>query len=199
MLASDLSGQQFGRLIAVRRSGSTREGHAVWLWRCLCGREKRIPATAVKSGKVSSCGCLQQESRTRHGHSTEKSKTRTYVAWTNMKARCLRHPRYTSRSIFVCDRWLKFSAFLEDMGECPEGKTLERINNDGGYEPGNCKWATHAEQMRNTSRNIMIDVGGPRRLCLADACKMRKIVYAACLSLIRRGLAPQAAFERLSK
>lgn len=86
--------------------------------------------------------------------------TPTYKSWIDMKARCL-NPRnhayssYGGRGITVCDRWRDFVAFLEDMGVCPEGKTLDRIDNDGHYEPGNCRWATRAEQQRNRRITVL--------------------------------------------
>ena len=93
--------------------------------------------------------------RTRHGHHPRRSgATSTYVRWASMKQRCLnpKNPafkNYGGRGITVCERWLDFSSFLADMGEAPEGLTLDRISNDGGYEPGNCRWATRSEQGRN--------------------------------------------------
>jgi len=93
--------------------------------------------------------------RYRHGHRPKYGKTSpTYNSWRDMKRRCHNPNRkayknYGGRGIKVCDRWMDFVNFLEDMGECPEGLTLDRINNDGNYEPGNCRWATRKQQVQN--------------------------------------------------
>jgi hypothetical protein len=85
------------------------------------------------------------------------SHTREYRIWTGMKARVKRDPNYIKKNITVCDRWQKFENFYADMGPCPEGLTIERKNNNGNYEPSNCKWATYAEQNRNLSTNVLVD------------------------------------------
>lgn len=101
-----------------------------------------------------------------------RDETSTYRAWTAMRARCenrsdKRFARYGGRGITVCDRWADYTNFLQDMGIRPPGKTLDRIDNDGIYEPGNCRWATQEEQRRNTSRNRNYEYQG-RTMCLTD-------------------------------
>ena len=126
---------------------------AAWLCLCDCGVSKLFRADHLRQARVQSCGCAQWADKVTHGGYG----TVTYSRWENMKARCLptnkRADRYYDRGIRVCDRWAaSFEAFREDMGECPEGMELDRIDNDRGYEPGNCRWATRSQQMRNQSK-----------------------------------------------
>ena len=160
----DITGQRFGRLVVIGL-GSKPAGRTSAHWLCVCdcgGAPKRsISASDLKRGKVNSCGCLKSEimkveGRNRlfkHGHAgshCEKpvASTRTYRSWIAMHKRC-KDPEniyYAGRGITVCARWSDFECFLADMGERPEGKTLDRINGDGNYETSNCRWATHKEQ-----------------------------------------------------
>jgi hypothetical protein len=158
----DLTGRVFGRLTVVSRA--TNAGPKVrWSCACTCGREPIVHATALRIGHTRSCGCLKvdQPAALTHGHSTDQTLTPTYLTWASMIQRCQNpknpsFPRYGGRGIKVCDAWLKFDGFLLDMGERPQGLTLERINNDGGYEPGNCKWATYKTQNNNRRVNHLL-------------------------------------------
>jgi len=147
----DLTGNKYGRLVVLSRSGKNKHGQSLWLCRCDCGKEKVISSVSLKGGRSNSCGCLQKESRIKHG----KHKTPTYNSWDSMIQRCEnpKTPKYTlygGRGIKVCDSWHEFKNFFEDMGERPSTEySLERVDNNGNYEPGNCKWATQIEQCRN--------------------------------------------------
>lgn len=144
----NLTGQRIGRRV-ITGPGRNVTGIAGWCWRCDCGREG--VGTTQNVRKSPSCGCLQRETATTHG----KTLTGTFLSWKSMKARCRNprvpdYPRYGGRGITVCDRWYEsFDAFLADMGDRPDGLTLDRIDNDRGYEPGNCRWATKSDQSRN--------------------------------------------------
>lgn len=127
--------------------------------RCVCGVVKEIYKDNLP--RTFSCGCLSIRNATRHG----QYKTTTYKSWQTMLARCLNqntpyYHHYGGRGISVCQRWLKFENFLTDMSHRPDGKTLNRIDNDGGYEPGNCEWATRSEQMENTRQTRFLTVNG---------------------------------------
>jgi len=162
----DLTGQTFGFLTAVELGPKLKAtSGAWWLCRCECGSVKSIRSSDLVNNKVRSCGCKHQElkgaSLTKHGGKG----TRTYRIWQAMKNRCrnpnmVSYARYGGRGITVCPEWEKFENFLADMGECSDGMSIDRIENDKGYMPSNCRWATREEQASNTSKNIIIEHNG---------------------------------------
>lgn len=127
------------------------QGKSYWLCRCKCGKEKRVLTKHLLSGAIKSCGCYPK--RKSHGHTSGRKRTPTYWSWVSMNSRCKPNHSdakyYAQRGIKICDRWQSFENFLADMGERPDGTSLDRINNDEIYEPGNCRWATKSEQMLN--------------------------------------------------
>lgn len=164
-------GLRYGTLVVLGVRRPTR-GHSKLLVQCDCGR--RYEALPGNVRRAKSCGCL----RGRHGYARRGHQASEYTTWRSMRRRCEspsdRHwSSYGGRGIRVGDRWQSFDAFIEDMGSKPSPKhTLERIDNDGHYEPGNCRWATMAEQNRNSRRTKRLTYGGRTLSATAWAAKM---------------------------
>jgi hypothetical protein len=150
----DLTGRRFGRWVVL--GNPTSDGKRLyWLCRCDCGIERVVASNNLCSGGSVSCGCWQRKVVTRHGNTSVHGKTPEYRVWSGMRCRCTnprsnRFASYGGRGIVVCERWQVFENFLEDMGPRPSPRhSIDRINNNGNYEPSNCRWATPSEQSRN--------------------------------------------------
>lgn len=169
----DLVGQQFGRLTCLKYEGRTKQYDALWLCQCECGNRCVTRAGALRGGHTLSCGCFRQE-RTRQSHlSHGRSHSKLYKVWTKMKERCanphdVSYPYYGPHGIIVCREWLTFEPFQAwaIAAGYQEGLTIERVNNDGNYEPGNCIWTTQAVQNRNKRNNIIVTFQGETRKLL---------------------------------
>lgn len=155
---TDRTGQRFGRLAVLRLGeGRTAGGGVRWVVRCDCGNEKEVNGNAMVCGNVQSCGCLVAD--TRH-HTHGMSGTREYHVWSAMKTRCLdpgsrSFPDYGGRGITVHPEWVdSFEAWFEHVGPRPDGMSLDRIDNESGYVPGNVRWATRAEQQANRRKAV---------------------------------------------
>ena len=155
----DLTGLRFGKLTVLHREPKTWSNRAFWRCLCDCGEVAIKMGKYLKCGDTKSCGCTQSAMRAagnpKYGGAARRDHPREYTIWRSMKSRCLtpsssNYRFYGGRGVTVCDRWRDdFMAFMADMGPCPGGLTLDRINPHGNYEPGNCRWVTHAENVRN--------------------------------------------------
>lgn len=171
----DLLGQRFGKLTITALLGKRQVGKErrdCCRVRCDCGQEFQAIIKALRSGNTRSCGCLRKDTLTRHGGTKGKKFTGAYGSWADMMKRCLnpnakQFLNYGGRGIGVCERWQCFDNFLADMGQRPPDTSLDRINNEGNYEPGNCRWATRVQQNRNTRQNQYIEFNG-ERLCITE-------------------------------
>lgn len=166
----DLAGKRFGRLIVIERDENDKYGNLMWLCKCDCGNVVTVRGNHLKHGQTQSCGCLQAEkSKERiieYNYVHGKRGTRIYGSWKSIKDRCLNcnssaFHNYGGRGITICDEWKNdFQAFYDYVSQLPhfgeKGYTLDRINNDRNYEPGNVKWSTEKEQANNRRTNVLI-------------------------------------------
>lgn len=167
----DLRGQRFGRLTVIRESKERLNGGVTWLCRCDCGNEVVVRSNGLRRGRTLSCGCYNHDVITKHG----MGRTRLHGIWCKMRHRC-QNPnsknadRYYDRGIRVCDEWANdFNAFAEwalANGYSDE-LSIDRIDNNGNYEPNNCRWATLKEQGRNKRNNVMLTYNGETH-CMAE-------------------------------
>jgi hypothetical protein len=150
----DITGQRFGRLVAIQPLKRSTDHEKVWLCRCDCGQSHITRGTRLRSGFTQSCGCLKFTVCLRHGHRSHRMHHPLYATWCNMHQRCNNPDSpsfkwYGAHGIEVCERWGDFANFLADVGERPSGLSLDRVNNDGHYEPSNIRWATPKQQANN--------------------------------------------------
>ncbi len=184
----NLLGQRFGRLTVISES-EARSLHRAWLCVCDCGETTVALQSNLRRGHTQSCGCLASELGSTHG----ASKTPEYRAYINMMSRCYNPKtplfnRYGGRGISVCAKWrVSFESFAADMGPRPSPKhSLDRVDCNGNYEPGNCRWATQKQQCRNLTNNRIVEFAG-EKMTLAEAVEKLGVKYTTVLSRLRRG------------
>jgi len=198
----DLSGLSFGLMVVERFSHVDNLRRAIWVCRCTCGNETESASSVLKSGKKISCGCALRErlsiGNLRHG----MTGTKVWRTWIGMHNRCYRpskdrYPQYGGRGIKVCERWHLFENFYEDMGDSPDGMSIERIEVDGDYCKENCKWATPMEQGANKTNTIMVSLHG-KLYPFAALVKLSGIKQATAYARIKTyGWTGERAFPSL--
>ena len=164
----DLTGHTYGRLKVLHESSDRLWGRVTWACVCECGSAILAITSSLRGGNTRSCGCLQKDAIRAHGKPPTThgmSNTPTYKSWKSMMDRCYlktheSFPSYGGVGVRVVRRWHTFAGFFADMGIRPKGKTLDRIRNDAGYGPRNCRWATRREQANNRRCNVILTYKG---------------------------------------
>lgn len=183
----DIIGETYGHFTVVSYAEKRHNKDNYWYIRCSCGEVKKIRQDLLLKGDLPRCGC-REKVRAPKRYSAHP----LLRIWLGMKSRCYdagnkRYRNYGGRGITVCDRWLdSFDSFVEDMGERPSGYTLDRINNDGNYEPSNCRWVTKLVNNRNKSNNIYMVFMGIR-FCLAELAALMGLSGKACSKRLKNG------------
>lgn len=194
----EMSGKRFGRLVVQEENGRARKEIA-WLCLCDCGGTKTVSGWGLRRGLVKSCGCALKASqqtnkfKPRHG----MADSRVHRSWMSMLDRCTRktcsaYKNYGGRGIVVCERWQVFENFLADMGLPPQGFEIDRIDNEGNYEPNNCRWASTKQQSRNRRVNLIVEIDGVRK-CVADWADQSGIKYHTIYRRLRVGVTAKEA------
>jgi hypothetical protein len=190
-------GDTFNRLTLI--SDPTKDKRSEWhaLCRCECGTERTFRLWLVLRGTTKSCGCLSREVAGNLKRSHGMYGTRTYLAWRGMKTRCQNpnagnYREYGGSGITVAPEWEAFESFFADMGECPEGLTLDRIDGTKGYEPGNCRWADDFTQSRNRRTNRILTFNG-ESLCIGEWAERTGIPYETLRARLSGGWSVEKA------
>jgi hypothetical protein len=193
-------GLVFGRLTVV---GVSHDGNfQMWECLCSCGKKKAIRRASLRNGNSKSCGCANTEATTNRNYSHRESKNPVYQTYAKMIQRCenrkcKNYVDYGGRGIRVCEEWRKdFLSFLAYIGPRPSNlHTVDRIDNNGNYEPGNVKWSTRREQNRNKRNNVVVEIDG-KPILLIDAAERYGIPYGTVASRLRYGWTVDRALGR---
>lgn len=198
----DYTGIRFGRLVASYFVERVESGGALWCFSCDCGNSIVRNVKSVRTGTTRSCGCLFRETmierNTKHGLC--KNNPKEYRSWKDMRGRCNTptdsdYADYGGRGIRVCERWDDFAAFLADMGKRPDGCTIDRVDVNGDYEPGNCRWAPAKVQANNKRTNHLIQMRGETRT-LQQWCDELAIEPSKVRYRLKKGWAIARAFSK---
>ena len=176
---NDLTGKTFGYYTVISRAPNDKHGSAMWLCRCKCGTEKVVRGSSLVSGVVQSCGCYHKEVVASNGTTHRGTHTRLHNIWLNIKRRCYNpnfkhYSYYGGRGIVMCDEWLhdfaKFREWAVSNGYS-DSLTIDRINQNGNYEPSNCRWVTRKHQQNNVRRNRLYTIDGETKT-IAQWCEI---------------------------
>lgn len=198
---------RFGRLIVLSLEDppvySNGRRKLRWICRCDCGTQKVVGHGALRRGQTQSCGCLRKEiakqQMTTHGQGRAGNRSATWYSWIGMNSRC-HNPNstgfknYGGRGITVCERWRKFENFIADMGERPKGTTLDRINNNGDYEPKNCRWTSMCLQRRN-KRNVQLAFLDGSELTRPEVAKILGVTTTTIHRRLQKGFSLQEVLQ----
>lgn len=204
----DITGQHFGRLLVLHATEQRKRKQVVWQCVCDCGNTTGVCGTELRNGDTRSCGCLQRERASNANRRHGATNTPEWNCWHGMIERCS-YPKsrifkyYGGRGITVCERWKSFEAFLQDMGRKPStSHSIERADNDGNYEPANCRWALKTEQANNSRRchflvhqgekhsisQWAVKVGLPPSTIVARLNKLKWSIRRALFTPVRRAV-----------
>lgn len=205
----DITGQRFGRLVALslvpRQQRRSKISH--WLCRCNCGRTPIVALNNLRGDTAKSCGCAKgdwvRERAKAYGAYVDGQETPEHLAWMRILDRCYNRnnpsfKNYGGRGILVCDRWRHdYRAFLADMGRRPSVEySIDRIDNDGPYAPENCRWATDITQANNSRKNRHVTIDG-ELLTIAEAARKFNVLYTSFWRRIKVGDSPEVAVAAL--
>ena len=199
----DRTGQVFGKLTVLEQAGRNNLKKVLWRCKCDCGKEAIVVSGSLANGNTTSCGCYLKQRITKHGGSGKGS----YNTWRAMIRRCTRptdkdYPRYGGKGVSVCERWLEYANFADDMGEPVDDETLDRVDAYGNYCPENCRWASLRVQarnvrIRNSSKTGFIGVFIVGKKFLAKITKDKKSYYSKLCNTLEEAAVARKELERL--
>ena len=200
-MIKNLTGQVFGRLTVMDCAGVNAHGSALWKCKCECGTIKTIDGQHLRKGAIKSCGCLRKDLPATMFRTHGLRNHPLYVVWVDMRRRCdnktnSRYKDYGGRGITICEEWYDFKKFYDwAIAGYKKGLSLDRINNDGNYEPSNCRWATRTEQANNKRNNRTICIDGVNKHLL-EWCHEYNIEPSTALTRIKRGWSEKDAITK---
>lgn len=205
----EIIGKRYGKTVVINHLGSNKHGKRIWSMQCDCGVKHVSTTGDLSSGRVTSCGCASKDRisklKYKHGHAKASGNSVEYQTYNHMLGRCFNQNKpdyrhYGGRGITVCDRWREsFENFLADMGSRPAGMSLDRIDVNGNYEPGNCRWIPVAEQQSNKRNNRVVTVNGETGPLKAMCDKYSKHKYDTVRARLNKGLSVEEAFFKESR